>query len=239
MNKPEARVIRGKQKPQVGFPVAASNMSLPNDYQETLLQLKQRIGTERLKAVMSANSAMTLLYWDIGQTILQRQDQQGWGAKVIDRLSGDLKQAFPEMNGFSPRNLKYMRAFAQEWPDREIVQRTVAQIPWRSNLALMDKLNNQETRLWYVQQTLANGWSKDMLSLQIDSRLHERQGKAANNFSLTLPRIDSDLATQVFKDPYLFDFLGTADTRKKREVELVLEGYRRPMGVAQWETDLN
>jgi len=121
--------------------------------------------------------------------------------KPEDRLSGDLKQAFPEMSGFSPRNLKYIRAFAQEWPDREIVQRTVAQIPWRSNLALMGKLNNQDTRLWYVQQTLANGWSKDMLSLQIDSRLHERQGKSAINFSRTLPRIDSDLANQVFKDP--------------------------------------
>ena len=192
------------------------------DYQSTLTNLKERIANERLRVTLSANAAMVLLYWDIGQTILNRQDQQGWGAKIIDRLSEDLKETFPEMNGFSPRNLKYMRTFAQEWPDREIVQRTVAQIPWRSNLALLHKLNDSETRLWYVKQTLENGWSKDILALQIESRLHERQGKAPNNFALTMPPKDSDMATQVFKDPYLFDFLGTAGTRKEREVEQAL-----------------
>ena len=192
------------------------------DYQSTLTNLKERIANERLRVTLSANAAMVLLYWDIGQTILNRQDQQGWGAKIIDRLSEDLKEAFPEMNGFSPRNLKYMRTFAQEWPDREIVQRTVAQIPWRSNLALLHKLNDSGTRLWYAKQTIENGWSKDILALQIESRLHERQGRAPNNFALTLPPKDSDMAAQVFKDPYLFDFLGTADTRKEREVEQAL-----------------
>lgn len=192
------------------------------NYQSTLTNLKERIANERLRVTLSANAAMVLLYWDIGQTILNRQDQQGWGAKIIDRLSEDLKEAFPEMNGFSPRNLKYMRTFAQEWPDREIVQRTVAQIPWRSNLALLHKLNDSETRLWYAKQTIENGWSKDILALQIERRLHERQGKAPNNFALTLPPKDSDMAAQVFKDPYLFDFLGTADTRKEREVEQAL-----------------
>ncbi|MBM9538398.1 PDDEXK nuclease domain-containing protein [Desulfobulbus alkaliphilus] len=192
------------------------------DYQSTLTNLKERIANERLRVALSANAAMVLLYWDIGQTILNRQDRQGWGAKIIDHLSEDLKEAFPEMNGFSPRNLKYMRTFAQEWPDREIVQRTVAQIPWRSNLALLHKLNDSETRLWYAKQTIENGWSKDILALQIESRLHERQGKAPNNFALTLPPKDSDMAAQVFKDPYLFDFLGTADTRKEREIEQAL-----------------
>jgi predicted nuclease of restriction endonuclease-like (RecB) superfamily len=218
----EQRQSRGRQKPQASFPVAGNKLDLPMDYQSTLKDLKERIANERLRVTLSANAAMVLLYWDIGQTILERQEQQGWGAKIIDRLSEDLKEAFPEMSGFSPRNLKYMRTFAQEWSDREIVQRTVAQIPWRSNLALLHKLNDSETRLWYVKQTIENGWSKDILTMQIESRLHERQGKAANNFALTMPPQDSDMAAQVFKDPYLFDFLGTADPRKEREVEQAL-----------------
>jgi predicted nuclease of restriction endonuclease-like (RecB) superfamily len=216
------RLTRGRKKRQASFPVAGSTQDIPLDYQSTLADLKQRIANERLRVTLSANAAMILLYWDIGQTILSRQDLQGWGAKIIDRLSEDLKEAFPEMNGFSPRNLKYMRMFAQQWPDREIVQRTVAQIPWRSNLTLLHKVNDIDTRLWYAEKTIESGWSKDILALQIESRLHERQGKAANNFALTLPPGDSDMAVQVFKDPYLFDFLGTADTRKEREVEQAL-----------------
>lgn len=218
----EHRHSRGRNKPQASFPVAGKKLDLPVDYQSTLTNLKERIATERLRVTLSANAAMVLLYWDMGQTILTRQDQQGWGAKIIDRLSEDLKEAFPEMNGFSPRNLKYMRKFAEQWPDREIVQRTAAQIPWRSNQLLLDKLDHQETRCWYAQKTAENGWSRDILALQIESRLHERQGKAPNNFALTMPPKDSDMAAQVFKDPYLFDFLGTADTRKEREVEQAL-----------------
>lgn len=216
------RQSRGRQKLQASFPVAGNKLNLPMDYPSTLADLKQRIASERLRITLSANAAMILLYWDIGQTILTRQDQQGWGAKIIDRLSEDLKEAFPEMNGFSPRNLKYMRTFAEQWPDREIVQRTAAQIPWRSNQLLLDKLNHQQTRCWYAQKTAENGWSRDILALQIESRLHERQGKALNNFALTLPPSDSDMVAQVFKDPYLFDFLGTVDTRKEREVEQAL-----------------
>ncbi|MFZ5760757.1 MAG: PDDEXK nuclease domain-containing protein [Thermodesulfobacteriota bacterium] len=218
----DPRQSRGRQKPQASFPVAGNKLNLPMDYQSTLADLKQRIASERLRITLSANAAMILLYWDIGQTILTRQKQKGWGAKIIDMLSEDLKEAFPEMNGFSPRNLKYMRRFAEQWPDREIVQRNAAQIPWRSNQLLLDKLNHQETRCWYAQKTAENGWSRDILALQIESRLHERQGKALNNFALTLPPSDSDMAAQVFKDPYLFDFLGTADTRKEREVEQAL-----------------
>jgi predicted nuclease of restriction endonuclease-like (RecB) superfamily len=165
---------------------------------------------------------MVLLYWDIGKAILDPQKQQGWGAKVVDRLSADLREAFPGMKGLSPRNLKYMRKFAEAWPEREFVQRTVAQIPWRSNIALLDKLDDLETRLWYARKTIENGWSRNILALQIEGRLHERQGKAVNNFQEVLPPADSDMATQVFKDPYLFDFLGTADPRKEREVEQAL-----------------
>ena len=126
------------------------------------------------------------------------------------------------MSGFSPRNLKYMRAFAEAWPDRAIVQRTVAQLPWRSNLALIEKLEHPEARLWYAQKTIENGWSRDILALQIESGLRERQGRAVTNFPVTMPPSDSDMAAQVFKDPYLFDFLGTADPRREREVERAL-----------------
>jgi len=142
-----------------------SNNLLPDDYEKLFEDIRKRIHTERLRVTLSVNSAMVLLYWDIGNTILNRQRQQGWGAKIIDRLSADLRDAFPDMKGFSPRNLKYMRKFARAWPDRVIVQRAVAQIPWRSNLALLDKLDKRETRLWYALKTIENGWSRDVLAL--------------------------------------------------------------------------
>jgi predicted nuclease of restriction endonuclease-like (RecB) superfamily len=218
----DARLSRGKQKPQASFPVAATATDMPADYGHTLNDIKTRIGNERLRITLSANAAMIMLYWDIGRVILQRQAQQGWGAKVIDRLSADLMDAFPGMQGLSPRNLKYMRKFAHAWTQPEFVQRYAAQIPWRSNQLLLDKLSAEDDRHWYAQQTAQQGWSRDVLALQIDSRLRQRQGQAANNFTVALPPADSDLAAQIFKDPYLFDFLGTADPRKEREVEQAL-----------------
>ena len=165
---------------------------------------------------------MVLLYWDIGRAILDRQGREGWGAKVIDRLSQDLRDVYPDMQGLSPRNLKYIRALAAAWPDRGIVQRTVAQIPWRSNVTLLDKVKDVHTRLWYAQRVREEGWSRDVLAVQIESRLHERAGKTITNLPATLPPEDSDLATQVFKDPYLFDFLGAAASRTEREIEQAL-----------------
>jgi predicted nuclease of restriction endonuclease-like (RecB) superfamily len=134
----------GLQKPGVIIPAPAALINMPKGYASFLKNLKERIIRERLKTVLSANTTMIMLYWEIGQSILSRQQSEGWGAKIIDRLSHDLKTAFPDMSGFSPRNLKYMRKFAQAWPDKEIVQRTVAQIPWRSNLTLLDKLDDPE-----------------------------------------------------------------------------------------------
>ena len=213
------RKSRGRSREEASFPAPAGKTEMPAEYAAVLGELKKRIQSERLRVTLAANSAMVLLYWDIGKVILDRQEQQGWGTKVIDRLSHDLKTAFPDMSGFSPRNLKYMRTFAEAWPEREIVQRTVAQIPWRSNLALLDKLEDRQTRLWYAHNTIENGWSREILAMQIETNLHKRQGKAINNFDVSLPPADSDMATHVFKDPYLFDFLGTADPRKEREVE--------------------
>ena len=195
---------------------------LPPDYAALLADLRVRIAQERVRIVVAANSAMVLLYWDIGQVILERQAAQGWGAKVIDRLAADLKLAFPEMTGLSPRNLKYMRLFAQSWPDRQIVQQAVAQLPWSHNLMLLEAVADTETRLWYARKVIAEGWSRAILAHQLERELHRREGMALSNFTQTLPPTDSDLATQVFKDPYLFDFLGTIDARRERELEQAL-----------------
>ena len=209
----------GRRRADASIPAPPGRGELPADYATLLGEIKERIRTERVRVVLAANEVMVLLYWDIGKAILARQEREGWGARTIDRLSHDLREAFPDMRGFSPRNLKYMRAFAAAWPEREIVQRTVAQIPWRSNLALLHKLDTPETRLWYARKVIEQGWSREILELQIRARLYERQGSAVTNFTRTLPPSDSDLATQAFKDPYLFDFLGTAEPRTERELE--------------------
>jgi predicted nuclease of restriction endonuclease-like (RecB) superfamily len=197
-------------------------LGLPRDYPALLDTIKARIRQERLRAVLTANSAMVLLYWDIGRLILERQQHSGWGAKVIDRLAGDLRDAYPEMKGFSPRNLKYMRAFSAAWRDRAIVQGLLAQITWYHNVALLEKVSTKDDRLWYARQVLEHGWSQSVLVLQIKGQVHRRHGKAVSNFKSTLPPAESDMADHVFKDPYLFDFLGTADSRREREVEQAL-----------------
>jgi predicted nuclease of restriction endonuclease-like (RecB) superfamily len=132
------------------LPHPPSAAELPADYPQLLDELKQRIRQERLRVVMAANAAMVLLYWDIGRAILDRQEQEGWGAKVIDRLSADLRREFPEMQGLSPRNLKYMRAFAAAWPDRQIVQQVAAQIPWFHNCVLLKKVIYSVAIFWYT-----------------------------------------------------------------------------------------
>ena len=134
-------------------------------------------------------------------------------------LGKDIKGAFPEMSGFSPRNIKYMRKFAESWPDFEIVQRVVAQIPWRTNRMLLDKLDSMESRIWYANKAIENGWSSNVLDLQIQGGLMERSGRSVNNFPAALPPADSDMVNQVFKDPYLFDFLGTDMPRREVEIE--------------------
>jgi len=213
------RKQRGRVDRSVMFPVPPPRIEDPEDYASLLADLKQRIGQERLRVVLASNAVMVLLYWDIGQLILEKQRTQGWGARVIDRLSADLREAFPEMKGFSPRNLKYMRAFAEAWPQREIVQASLAQLTWYHNIALLEKLNTPEQRLWYAQKTFQHGWSRNILAFQINARAIERHGKAQNNFPATLPPLDSDMASQVFKDPYLFDFLGTDAPRREKELE--------------------
>jgi predicted nuclease of restriction endonuclease-like (RecB) superfamily len=216
------RRSRGRTRDDATFPVPSLAAEMPGDYGTTLADIKQRVSAQRLRVVIAANTAMIELYWDIGRTILDRQRNAGWGARIIDRLSADLREAYPDMQGFSPRNLKYMRAFAAAWPDAPIVQAPLAQLTWYHNVALLERLDNAEDRLWYARQTLVHGWSRNVLTLQIDNRAHARAGKTISNFTKTLPPAESDMAVQVFKDPYLFDFLGTADPRREREVEQAL-----------------
>lgn len=213
------RKQRGRTDRSAMFPVAPGAMEVPADYASLLTEIRQRIRQERLRVVLASNAAMVLLYWDIGQRILDKQNAQGWGAKIIDRLAADLRDAFPDMKGFSPRNLKYMRAFAAAWPQREIVQQLVAQLSWGHNIALLERLNTPEDRLWYAARTVEHGWSRNILAMQIGTHAHLRQGKAQNNFPATLPPEDSDMAVQIFKDPYLFDFLGTDAPRREKHLE--------------------
>jgi predicted nuclease of restriction endonuclease-like (RecB) superfamily len=179
------RGTRGRKRDGASFPVPPTHRGLPAGYGDLLGEIKQRIGTERLRTIMAANSAMVMLYWDIGGLILERQEREGWGTRVIDRLSEDLRETFPEMRGLSPRNLKYMRAFAAAWPNGAIVQEVLARIPWYHHIALLEGCGNTEERLWYAKQSSKHGYSHNILKLQ--ARLHERQGKAITTFAATLP----------------------------------------------------
>ncbi len=202
-------------------------LSLPDNYDEFLQALKERIRTSQVRAALAVNKELVLLYWQIGRDILNRQEQEGWGAKVIEKLAKDLKVEFPEMKGFSPRNLKYMRAFAKAYPDEQIVQQAAAQIPWFHNCVLLDKVKDDHERLWYIQQTIENGWSRAVLEDQIESQLYSRQGKAITNFDKALPKPQSELAQQILKSPYNFDFLSLGQEAVERDLERALIAHMR------------
>jgi predicted nuclease of restriction endonuclease-like (RecB) superfamily len=198
-----------------------STLSLFSDdnYSAFLKDLKGQIRRAQIKVALAVNQEVIVLYWQIGKAILDRQQKEGWGTKVIQQLAKDLKHEFPDMKGFSRTNLLYMRAFAAAWPDLEIVQRVAGQIPWRHNQLLLDKLKDRLEREWYATKTLHHGWSRDVLAMQIQSGLYHRQGGAINNFEQTLPAPQSDLAQQLIKDPYHFEFLDIAGDVGERELE--------------------
>lgn len=200
---------------------------LPTGYDEFLRELKERIRSAQVRAALAVNRELVLLYWQIGRDILSRQQQQGWGAKVISQLAKDLKKAFPEMKGFSRTNLLYMRAFAQAYQDEHFVQQLAGQIPWFHNCVLLDKVKDATERQWYIQKTIEHGWSRSILVHQIELRLYHRQGKATTNFDRTLPKPQSELAEQVLKDPYNFDFLSLGDKAWERELEKTLLNHIR------------
>ena len=196
-----------------------ANPLSPDNYRQFLQSLKDRIRSAQVKAALAVNQELIVLYWQIGREILDRQQQEGWGTKVIDRLAKDLKRDFPDMTGFSARNLKYMRAFADAYPDAHLVQQVFSQIPWGHNVRLLDTLKVPEERLWYARKTVEHGWSRNVLLMQIDQGLHHQTSAAITIFERTLPPEQSDLAKNLLKDPYNFDFLTLAADAQDRDLE--------------------
>jgi predicted nuclease of restriction endonuclease-like (RecB) superfamily len=197
-------------------------VELPTNYATVLAGLKDQIRSARVKAGLAVNRELVLLYWRIGRQILRQQQEEGWGSKVIDRLSLDLRREFPEMKGFSPRNLKYMRRFAEVYQDEAIVQEVLAQITWYHHITILDKVKKPDSRDFYIRGTISQGWSRNVLVHQIESGLYERQGRALVNFDRTLPAPQSELARQILKDPYNFDFLTLGKEAQERDLEAAL-----------------
>ena len=222
MTDPDQRAVRESLPGAGTFPVPPPSSSVPTWYAALLESVAHRVADGRGRAIAAVNQELTSTYWAVGRDILDRQSEEGWGAKVIDRLSADLQQRFPGARGFSPRNLKYMRAFAQTWTEAAIVQQPVAQLPWSHHVVLMDRLGEPDARLWYAAAAVENGWSRNVLAHHISARLIDRSGKAITNFAATISPADSDLAQQATRDPYLFDFVGNADLRHERDLEQAL-----------------
>jgi predicted nuclease of restriction endonuclease-like (RecB) superfamily len=193
-----------------------------NIYADWLIEIKNRVRSTQLRTVLAANSEMILLYWSIGNDILERQSKYGWGSNVIGKLAKDLRLEFPEIKGFSPRNLSYMKAFAEAWQDRQFLQRAVAKLPWGHNIKILENISGHEERTWYVDAAVKNGWTRDLLVIQIENRLIDRQGSAANNFSATMPVAKAGIAIDMLKDPYVFDFLTLTENARERDLENAL-----------------
>lgn len=200
-----------------------SELVLPTGYAEMLGGLKAQVRQAQFRAHLVVNEQLIQLYWTIGCEILVQQDKQDWGSGVIARLAEDLRAEFPAMKGFSRSNLFYMRAFAVAWPTREqIVQQPAGRLPWGHIMVILDKLTDQKTRAWYAAAAVEHGWSRNMLLNQIMNRTHERVGAAPSNFGQELTQTDSDLAQQIAKDPYVFDFLDLSDRAAERDLEQAL-----------------
>lgn len=195
-----------------------SNEINKNKYKEIFENVKNEISKSQYRAMQVINKELIFMYWNIGKIILANSE---WGNKFIDNLAIDLKLEFPSVNGFSIRNLKYMKKFAEEYPDFEFVQQVVAQIPWGHNIVLFEKIKDIEERKWYINESIKNGWSRNMLKIKIDGKTYERQVvvEKVTNFSKTLPDLQSDLAIQTMKDPYLFDFISIKGKAKELEIE--------------------
>lgn len=195
--------------------------AFPEGYAEVLAELKERVRSSRHRAVRKVNTELLELYWDIGRTILARQTLGGWGAKVIDRLAKDLRAEFPGMTGLSRSNLHYMRSFAEAWPNG-VVPQPVGQLGWGHVRTLLDKLDDQPTRDWYAAAAAEEGWSRNVLLNMIMGQLHRRISAAPSNFHDALPATQTDLARELTKDPYIFDFLAQTRPRLERDLEQAL-----------------
>jgi predicted nuclease of restriction endonuclease-like (RecB) superfamily len=215
-----------------GMREVGAGAGLPADYRAVLENIRARIRTAKVGAALSVNRELVRLYWEIGGLIVRRQDDAGWGRAVIERLAADIQQAFPGLRGFSRQNIWRMRAFYVAWSSpRPILAQPVRElpegeppplllgIPWGHNILLMQQLKDSAERLWYAHQTIVNGWSRSMLQHWIRSGLYARQGSAVTNFDTTLPPPQSDLARQIVRDPYSFDFLTLRTESAERDLE--------------------
>ncbi|MEG1256848.1 PDDEXK nuclease domain-containing protein [Clostridium sp.] len=192
-----------------------------NEYNNLIKGIKDKIRGSQQKAILAVNKELLILYWNIGKVILSSQEKEGWGAKVIDNISKEIKNEFPDLKGFSSRNLKYMRKFAEEYSDFQFVQQVVAQIPWSHNVVLMDKINDITVRQWYLEKTMENGWSRNVLLHQIESNLYDRQNNEIKtaNFMDKLEAPNNKLALDTLKDPYIFDFITMTEEMNERDIE--------------------
>ena len=242
--------------------IALTSAGLPADYPVFLESLKSRVQQAQMKAMLSVNRELIQLYWDIGQLIVERQEREGWGQGVVDRIAEDIQKAFPGIEGFSSSNISRMRAFFKAYRSDQVISAQpvpklagkkvaqpvpksssqkvapsvrqlvesgpppeVAGLPWGHNVVLLFKVKDHAQRLWYASKTLEHGWSRAILTLQIESDLFTRQGQAVTNFTKSLPKPQSDLAQQALKDPYLFDFLTLHDEAVERDLEGGLVGH--------------
>jgi predicted nuclease of restriction endonuclease-like (RecB) superfamily len=196
--------------------------TVPDSYPQVLDRLKAEIAGARTKAALAVNAELVGLYWRVGHEIAARQGDEGWGARVIDRLSQDLRSAFPGQKGLSARNLRYMRDFAKAWPSEGIWQQAAAKLPWGHNMVLLDKLTTREERLFYISLVTEHGWSRAVLEARIASRLHEREGKALTNFADRLPDAAAKAAQLITRDPYSLEFLDIAAEAEERDLERAL-----------------
>ena len=189
-----------------------------NEYFEIVENIKPQIHAAQYKAVLGANIEMLTLYWNIGKVIIENIK---WGNKFVENLSRDIKSEFPNAKGYSVRNLTYMRRFAETYPDIEILQHTVAKLPWRNNITLMDKIKDKVKREWYINKNLENGWNNAVLTHQIGIKLYERQSvfEKVSNFEQTLTPPQSEPAKETMKDPYIFDFVEASENKIEREIE--------------------
>lgn len=214
---------------------------IPAGYAELLEDLKGRVRAAQVRAALAVSEGLTRLYWHIGRAIRERQEREGWGQKVIDRLGDDLQRAFPGLSGFSRSNVYRMRAFHQAYAAAGIVPQAVGHsdpdgipaplldIPWGHNALIVEKVEGTEARLWYAARAAEQGWSRGVLALQIESAAHRRQGRALTNFAATLPAPQSDLAGEVLKDPYCFEFLTLTDRAREAELQRGLLDHLRDL----------
>jgi predicted nuclease of restriction endonuclease-like (RecB) superfamily len=198
---------------------ALKTVPIATNYAAWLGTLKTQIRNARVKASLAVNQELVLLYWRIGKEIVHQRGAQSWGSKILEQLAKDLKAEFPDMRGLSQTNMKFMARYAEAWDEGSIGHQLGAQIPWRHNIVIIDQVKDRDTREWYIKKTIENGWSRSVLELQIETHAHLRFGAAQHNFAAVLPPAQSDLARDLLKDPYTFDFLALTDPTNERTIE--------------------